>query len=175
MKQVLFTLLLLPFLANADVVYDAFLALKESGRAERIAFYHNISNNMANMRFQWRGDEWGGTFSATNICSGITNIEYDVDLVNVTTNVVSTNLTSVVKRFSNGEVHHFTYLAEGRISRIEHWLARRGDFKCYDFDGNEELSRYCSMTNFIGEHGVMVYRGGRLVEVGGIPDFSIFR
>ena len=175
MKQILFAMMLLPIFVKADAVYDKFLTIKDEGKVEWNAFYHTLSNNMVNMRFQWHGDEWGGTFTATNISSAITNVEYDVDPVKVSTNVVSTNLTSVTKRFSNGEAHHFTYFAAGKISQIEHWLTRKGDFKCYEVDTNEDLTCYYSMTNFYGEHGLMMYKNGSLTGVGGIPDFSALR
>lgn len=175
MKQALFAMMLLPFLANADAVYDTFLDLKGECKAEWDGFYHSLSNNMSDRRGVWSENGSGLIFTATNICSAITNVEYYVDIVNVSTNIVSTNLTSVDRYYLTDGVHHFTYLAGGKISRIEHWLTRNGDFKCYEVDTNEDLTCYYSMTNFYGEHGLMMYKNGRLTEVGGTPDFSVLR
>lgn len=175
MKQMLFVLMLLPFLAKADAVYDRFLDLKRECKAEWDGFYHNMSNNVSDNQGIWRKNGSGLIFTATNTCNAITNLKYYVALVKVSTNSVSTNLTSVTKRFSNGEAHHFTYLTSGRISQIEHWLTRKGDFKCYEVDTNEDLTCYYSMTNFYGEHGLMMYKNGRLTEIGSTPDFSVLR
>lgn len=175
MKQVLFAMMLLPFLAKADAVYDRFLDLKRECKEAWNDFYHSMSNSMENRKFQWQGDEWGGTFTATNICGAVTNVEYFVDLVKISTNIVSTNLTCVDRYYLADGVHHFTYLAAGKISQIEQLLTRKGDFKCYEVDTNEDLTCYYSMTNFYGEHGLMMYKNGRLTEVGGTPDFSVLR
>lgn len=176
MKYLLSAMMLsLPLFVRADAVYDRFLDLKRECKAEWDGFYHSLSNNVSGNQGMWRKNGSGLIFTTTNSCNAVTNVKYYADLVKVSTNVVSTNLTSVTKRFSNGEAHHFTYFAAGKISQIEHWLTRKGDFKCYEVDTNEDLTCYYSMTNFYGEHGLMMYKNGSLTEVGGIPDFSALR
>lgn len=44
MKQMLFVLMLLPFFAKADAVYDEFLNLKDKSRVEKNNFYYSLSN-----------------------------------------------------------------------------------------------------------------------------------
>lgn len=164
MKQVLFTMMMLPLFAKSDAVYDTFIALKTEGIVERNAFYHNLSNNMAIVSFQWQGDEWGGTLTATNICSVITNVECDVDLVKVSTNVVSTNLTCVSRHFRGGDIHRFRYHRNGNLSMIETIGSRLGDFNIYQIDTNGELNAYIAATNFVGVHNVRQYQNGTIIR-----------
>ena len=176
MKQILFAMMLLPFLAKADAVYDKFLDLKEISMVEKNNFYHSLSNGMSGMRGAWRENGWSALiFTATNICSAITNVEYDVDLVKVSTNGVSTNLTCVSKRFLNGETHRYTYDKKGRIEMIEIIGNRLGDFNIYQIDTNAELDAYIATTNFIGVHEVRQYRNGNISRIGPIPNLEIFR
>lgn len=119
MKQILITLMLLPLFAKADAVYDEFLNLKDKSMVEKKNFYHSLSNGMSDMRGTWSENGSGALiFTATSICYAVTNVEYDVDLVKVSTNVVSTNLTCVSKRFLNGETHRYTYDKKGRIEGL---------------------------------------------------------
>ena len=176
MKQILITLMLLPFFAKADAVYDEFLNLKDKSRVEKNNFYHSLSNGMSDMRGTWSENGSGALiFTATSICYAVTNVEYDVDLVKVSTNVVSTNLTCVSKRFLNGETHRYTYDKKGRIEMIEILGSRPGDFNIYQIDTNAELDAYIATTNFIGVHEVRQYRNGNITRVGPIPNLEIFR
>lgn len=175
MNKLSIIIIMFPLFGFADKVYDDFMNLKQCGIEERGGFYQALSNDLQNTHIRWQGDEWGGMFVSTNGNGFVSNVEYYVDFATMATNVVSTNLVQVSQNLHNGEIRRYTYAKSGRISLIELVLSRQGDFKCYEVDTNEDLECYYSMTNFVGEHGLMMYRNGRLTEVGGVPDFSIFK
>ena len=175
MKKLPFVLVALPIFGIADGVYDEFLRLKQKGEEARVSFCHSMSNGLITPYLIWKGDECGGTFVSTNINGGVSNVEYYVDIIKVSTNIVSTNLSQICQNFFNGEILRYTYAKSQRLSVIEHVLDRKGNFKCYEVYTNEDLACYYSMTNFYGEHGLMLYKDGQLIETGGVPDFSNLR
>ncbi len=173
MTKILVVLVALPLLAKADAVYDEFLRLKQKGSDERVAFYHSVSNNMAELKNGW--DEEGERFTIPRNDGSTSNIVYDVDLISVSTNVVSTNLTQVSQHLLNGEVYRYTYDKQGNVEMIEIEGIRLGDLNIYQIDADGELDAYIATTNFIGIHGVRQYRNGNIIRVGPIPNLEMFR
>lgn len=172
---ILATTMLVALMGKTDDVYNRFLNLKQEGVDERDRFYQGVTNGMVGMDGQWMENGGGMIFTTPGNGITITNVEYYVRVYTVSNNLASTNLTCVNQSLRNGEVQRYTFDKSGRMSRIEHELSRRGDFKCYEVDTNEDLTCYYSLTNCVGEHGLMMYKNGQLMEVGGVPDFSIFR
>ena len=173
MAKILVVLAVLPLLAIADEVYDEFLRLKQKGVDERVAFYHSISNNMAELMNGWNEEKELFTISRND--GSMSNVVYDVDLICVSTNVISTNLTQVSQHFLNGEVNRYTYDKQGNVEMIEIEGRNLGDLNIYQIDADGELDAYIATTNFIGIHGVRQYRNGNIIRVGPIPNLEIFR
>lgn len=170
MSKLLITAIVFPLLGMADVAYEKFLNLKQIGIETRNAFYHSLSNGSLNTHAQWQGDEWGGIFSSTNINGGVSNIEYYVDLVKVSTNVVSTNLSQISQCFLNGEGCCYSYQrSNGNLTMIETTGRHKGDFKIYQVDSNVDLDCYFAATNFVGVHGIRQYQNGAVIREGPPP------
>ena len=175
MKQILVALLFLPCMGGADEVYDRFLDLKRRSVVAWNEFYHSLSNNMADKNGVWRENGSGLIFSAANNNGNLTNLEYFVDLVKVSTNIVSTNLSQVSQCFCNDDDCLYTYRTNGVASMIEVGGEHLGDLNIYQIDADGELDAYIATTNFIGIHGVRQYRNGNIIRVGPIPNLEIFR
>ena len=131
MKQILVALLFLPCMGGADEVYDRFLDLKRRSVVAWNEFYHSLSNNMADKNGVWRENGSGLIFSVANNNGNLTNLEYFVDLVKVSTNIVSTNLSQVSQCFCNDDDCLYTYRTNGVASMIEVGGEHLGDLNIY--------------------------------------------
>ena len=170
MNKLLIVAIIFPLLGMADEAYDEFLDLKQKGVEARNVFYHSLSNGLLNTYVQWQGSEWGGTLTSTNVNGGVSNTEYYVDLVKVSTNFVSTNLTQISQCFLNGEGCCYSYQrGNGNLTMIETTGRHKGDFKIYQVDSNVDLDCYFAATNFVGVHGIRQYQNGTVVQEGPAP------
>ena len=164
MKQIFIVLLLLPCIVGADEVYDRFLDLKRRSVVEWNEFYHSLSNNMEGKNGVWRENGSGLIFTAVDNNGSVTNLKYYVDLFNVGTNVVQTNLVCVSQCLRNDGVYSYTYQTNGVVSMIEVESRTLGDFYVYQVDANGDLEYYFAATNFVGVHGVRQYQNGAVVR-----------
>lgn len=170
MSKLLIAVIILPLVGWADSVYDEFLNLKQKGQEARRVFYHSLSNGLLNTHVQWQGDKWGGTLTSTNINGVVSNVEYYVDFVIASTNVVYTNLSQISQCFLNGEGCCYSYQkSSGNLTMIETTGRRLGDINIYQIDADGELDAYIAATNFVGVHNVRQYRDGDIVREAPFP------
>lgn len=155
-----------------DVVNDAFLSLRAEGRTALAEFYHSLSNGQAGMNGVWKENGSLMDFTVTNVSGGVSNVEYGVEFVHPSTNVVVTNVFCICKVLANGEKKRFTYGSAGLIEMIEHEFAERGSFRSYQTDSHGDLEAYLAATNFVPPHGIFRYRNGvKIAEYPSPPKF----
>ena len=128
------------------------------------SFHHSLSNNMSDKSGVWSENGSGRIFTVVDNNGSVTNLKYYVDLFNVSTNVVRTNLVCVSQCFRNDGVYSYTYQTNGVVSMIEVESRTLGDFNVYQVDPSGDLEYYFAATNFVGVHGVRQYQNGAVVR-----------
>ena len=164
MKQILIVMLFLSCVGKADEVHSGFLDLKRRSVVEWNSFHHSLSNNMSDKSGVWSENGSGRIFTVVDNNGSVTNLKYYVDLFNVSTNVVRTNLVCVSQCFRNDGVYSYTYQTNGVVSMIEVESRTLGDFNVYQVDPIGDLEYYFAATNFVGVHGVRQYQNGAVVR-----------
>lgn len=61
-----------------DAVNDAFLSLRTEGRTALTEFYHSLSNGLVGMNGVWKENGSLMDFTVTNVCGGVSNVEYGI-------------------------------------------------------------------------------------------------